>query len=401
MGLIAEIVTIGTELLLGEIVDSNAAHIARELALIGIDHLITTTVGDNEARITLILQQALARSDVVVTTGGLGPTVDDVTRQAAARATDRSLVLRPELLQQIEAFFESRGYTMTANNRRQAYVPEGAITIENPVGTAPSFIVEAGEKALICLPGVPREMEYLLRSRVLPYLGKRMGAGSVILGRWIHTVAIGESAVDQAIGDLMESANPTVGTRAHPGQTDVCITAKADTDDQARQLLDAMERKVRDRLGGVVYGTDGQTLAQVLVEALLAGRKTLALAETTTGGRVARALLAVPGGSEAVAGVRVALDGEMLARQMGLSDEVSGEALAQSIASGLRAVYNADLSLAVVEGEDEGAPSHVVLASANGAQTRTWPSRGYSEYAIERTMHYSLDTVRRWLMSRA
>ncbi len=397
--MIAEIVTIGTELLLGEIVDSNAAHIARELALIGIDHYITTTVGDNEARIARVLEQALDRSDVVITTGGLGPTVDDVTREAAARATGRTLVLRPELLQQIEAFFQQRSYPMTDNNRRQALVPEDAIAIENPVGTAPAFIIEVGDKALICLPGVPREMEYLLRVRVIPYLSDRKGTGAVILGRWVHTVAIGESTLGQAIDDLMQSHNPTVGTRAHPGQTDVCITAKGETVEQARQLLDEMEQKLRDRLGDVVYGTDGQTLAQVVVEQLLAGGHTLALAETNTGGKVARDLLAVPGAKRAVAGVRVALDGEMLALQMGLSRGATGEALAQEIASALRVAYGSNLSLAIIECVDEGTPSYVALASMHGVQTRRWPSRGYSEYAIERSAHYALDMVRRWLMA--
>jgi nicotinamide-nucleotide amidase len=244
-------------------------------------------------------------------------------------------------------------------------------------------------------------MEYLLRESVLPYLSKRMGAGAVILGRWVHTVAIGESSVDEAIGDLMQSRNPTVGTRAHPGQTDVCITAKANTEERARQLLDEMEQRLRDRLGVVVYGTDGQTLAQVVVEALLARGQSLALAETNTGGRVARDLLAVPGGKQVVTGVRVALDGEMLTRQMGLSTEAAGEALAQAIACALRTACSVDLSLAIIEAEDEGAPSDVALATANGVKTRTWPSRGYSEYAIERSVHYALDMVRRWLMANA
>jgi len=397
--LIAEIVTIGTELLLGEIVDANAAHIARELALIGVDHLITTTVGDNEARITQILQQALSRSDVVITTGGLGPTVDDVTREAAARATGRELVLSQELMQQIERFFFSRGYTMTDNNARQALLPEGAITIENPVGTAPSFIVEVGAKALICLPGVPREMEYLLRARVLPYLSERMGAGAVILGRWVHTVVIGESTVGQAIDDLMHSENPTVGTRAHPGQTDVCITAKADSAERARRLLDEMEQQVRQRLGDVVYGTDGETLAQVVVDQLLARRQRLALGETSTGGRVARDLLAVPGGAETLAGIRIGLDGSMLAQQMGLQTTATGEGLAQAIAQALHGAYAADLSVAMIDAGEEDAPSHVALAHPQGVKVRTWPSRGYSEHAVARTSHYALDMVRRWLMA--
>jgi nicotinamide-nucleotide amidase len=366
-----------------------------------VDHLITTTVGDNEARIVDILQQALGRSDVVITTGGLGPTLDDVTREAAARATGRELILSVELLQQIERFFSLRGYTMTDNNGRQAHMPEGAIAIENPVGTAPSFIVEVGDKALICLPGVPREMEYLLRERVLPYLRERTAAGSVILGRWVHTVAIGESAVGEAIADLMQHSNPTVGTRAHPGQTDVCITAKAETEEQARRLLGDMEQEIRERLGPVVYGTDGQTLASVVVDLLRAHGLTLALAETNTGGRVGRDLLGMPGGQQTVPGVRVALNGEMLARQMELAPDLMGEELALAIAVALRTAHGADLSLAIIEDADEGAPSHVALAWADGVKAREWPSRGYSRHAVERSVHYALDMVRRWLMARA
>ncbi len=291
--MIAEIVTIGTELLLGEIVDTNAAHIAQQLTAVGVDHYFTTTVGDNEGRVILALQNALARADVVIATGGLGPTVDDVTREAVSRVAGRELVFHPELLEQIAGLFQRRGLTMSENNRRQAYVPAGAIVVENPVGTAPAFIIELGDKSIICLPGVPHEMARLLQECVLPYLSRKMGKAAVILIRQVHTVAIGESLVDQAINDLMHSGNPSVGTRAHPGQTDVCITAKAATREDARQLLDGMEKQVRERLGTAVYGVDGETLPAAVIQALRQRGLTLALAEASAPGLVALLLLEV------------------------------------------------------------------------------------------------------------
>jgi nicotinamide-nucleotide amidase len=399
--LIAEIVTIGTELLLGEIVDSNAAHIARQLASIGVDHYYTTTVGDNEERIVGVLRDALARSDVVITTGGLGPTVDDVTREAAARVTGRELVSPPALLAQIEAYFRRRGYTMTDNNRRQAYVPEGAIAIENPVGTAPGFIVEVGGKVIICLPGVPHEMRHLLQERVLPYVTCKMEETAVILGRLVHTVGVGESAVGQAISDLMHSDNPTVGTRAHPGQTDVCITTKAATRGEALKLLDAMEVQVRERLGSVVYGVDAETLAGVIVAGFRQRGLALALGETNTGGLVARRLLEVEGGAQVLAGVRIALDGVALAKETAIQSPAMDEELARAVASALCKEYGADLGLAILEASEEGSLSYMALAAPDGLHVRQWPSRGYSGYAIKWTLCRALDVVRQWMVSTA
>jgi len=177
----AEIVTIGTELLLGKVVDTNAAYIAEQLTTIGFDLYCKTTVGDNERRITSILQQTLARSDVVITSGGLGPTGDDVTRQAVARAAGRELVLDEKLLAQIEAHFARHGLTMSENNRRQAYIPQGAVPIENPVGTAPAFIVETEEGLIISLPEVPRELVHLMETQVIPFLRERLQMGQVII----------------------------------------------------------------------------------------------------------------------------------------------------------------------------------------------------------------------------
>ena len=398
--MIAEIVTIGTELLLGEIVDANAAHIAQQLTAIGVDHYFTTTVGDNEGRVVLALQNALARADVAIATGGLGPTVDDVTREAVARVAGRELVFHPELLEQIAGFFERRGVTMSENNRRQAYVPAGAIVVENPVGTAPAFIVELEQKAVICLPGVPHEMARLLQERVLPYLSQKMGEAAVILIRQVHTVAIGESLVDQAITDLMHSRNPSVGTRAHPGQTDVCITAKAATREEARQLLDGMEKQVRERLGTVVYGVDGETLPGVVIQTLRQRGLTLALAEASASGLVARRLLEVDDSAYAVDGVRLAVNAAELARELGVSPAAASGDLAAAIALAVRDRYGADLGMAVLEGTEEAPTVCVALATPDGVQLKQWPSRGRTEFAMLWTLHLALDTLRQWLLSR-
>ena len=264
----AEVITIGTELLLGEIVDTNSVHIARQLRTIGLDLHYMTTVGDNLERIAQVISIALDRVDVVITTGGLGPTVDDVTREAVAQATGRQLVLDPGLLSQIEAFFSRLGRQMKENNRRQAYIPEGAIPIPNPVGSAPAFIVETEKGVVISLPGVPREMKYLLESAVLPYLRDHFHLQAIIKSKVLRTVAVGESNIDALIGDLMELSNPTVGLAAHPGQTDIRITAKALTESEADRLIGDVEREIRRRLGDAIYGEDKQTVEDVAASLL-------------------------------------------------------------------------------------------------------------------------------------
>ena len=395
--MIVEIVTIGTELLLGEITDTNAAHIARQLASIGVDHLYTTTVGDNEERIVSALQSALARADAVICTGGLGPTVDDVTRQAVARTARRELELHAELQEQIESFLQRRGAQMSPNNQRQAYVPAGAIVIENPVGTAPAFIVELADKAVICLPGVPHEMEYLLGERVLPYLSHRMGHGAVILCRMVHTAGLGESLIDQAIDDLMHSVNPTVGTRAHPSQTDVCITAKAATREEALALLDPMEAQVRERLGEAVWGVGDETLAGVVVTGLRQRGLKLALGETGSGGLLAQRLLQVAGGAEVLVHPHIVLDVAALAADVGVAATTQDAETARDVAVALRQAAGGGLGLAVVLSGAEGGQEHLALATPDGVRLHQWPSRGRSEFAITWAVNSALDAVRRWL----
>ncbi len=289
----AEIVMIGTELLLGELVDTNANRLAKALREIGLDLYYKTTVGDNEARITEVLNLALDRSDVIITSGGIGPTVDDVTRQAVANATGRKLIYSTDLEAQIAARFRSFGREMAENNKRQAYIPEGALPLSNPVGTAPCFLCEdiRGRGVVISLPGVPRELEYMLSKKVIALLVERMGGAKVTKIRILRTCAVGESNVDRVIGDLMTTQNPTIGLAAHAGQTDVRITAKADTEVEADTLIASLETEVRQRLGVAIYGVEKETVPEVIGRLLSNKNLKLGVVDTLTGGLLTRQLI--------------------------------------------------------------------------------------------------------------
>jgi len=403
----AEIITIGTELLLGEIVDTNSAWIARELTHIGLNLYYTATVGDNLKRASEAIASAMRRSNVVITTGGLGPTVDDVTREAVALATDRPLVLDEELLQEIAHYFGRRHHPMTENNRKQAQLPTGAEVIHNPVGTAPAFALEHHGHLLVCLPGVPHEMQHLMEYEVLPLLRRRFGLRGVIKSRVLHTCGIGESAIDSRIGDLMELANPTVGTAAHPGQTDVRITAKADSEEDALRLIVPVEAELRRRLGNHIYGVDRDTIGEVVGRALAAKGMRLAVAETVTGGEVARAIARSSCGGEVLAVGLVLPSVERLAQYLGIRNGVSptgGYTIDQPLTDAaaralLRQHDNADLGLAVAGPADPGTPDAppVHFSLATQSQVRTAPPRqGRSGVSgMGWLVHLALDLVRR------
>lgn len=261
----AEIVAIGTELLLGEITDTNSVFMARALRDIGVNVFFMSTVGDNLQRIVDTIDLALNRAEIIITCGGLGPTVDDMTRQAIATATNRELVFQQGLYDMIAERFRGFGVKMTDNNRQQAYLPQDAEVIENPVGTAPSFIVNTERGVVISLPGVPREMKYLMNSSVVPFLLEKYNLG-IIIARTLKTAGIGESSLDDKIGkDILSRSNPTVGLAAHHGSVDVRITAKSDTEANAKIMLDEMQSELEIKIGNYVYGLDNATLEDVLI----------------------------------------------------------------------------------------------------------------------------------------
>lgn len=276
----AEILTIGTELLLGEITDTNTGYIARKLASIGVNLYRTTSVGDNEERIAACIRESLERVDLLITTGGLGPTVDDPTREAVARAFNRPTVFHPGLWEGIQQLFQRWGSTAGENNRRQAFLPADATPIHNPVGTAPGFIIETPGGTVVSLPGVPLEMETLMEQAVLPYIRNRYKTSGTIRVRLLHTVGLGESTIDEQISDFETCTNPTVGLAAHSGQVDIRLSARADSNASAGKMLDELELQIRSRLGDRIYGKDNTTLEEAAVEKLQKLSHTLAVLES-------------------------------------------------------------------------------------------------------------------------
>src|SRR5918999_1565662 len=284
----AEIVAIGSELLLGQIVDTNSAWMAQRLTALGVNLFFKSVVGDNPRRMREVIGRALERADIVITSGGLGPTQDDLTREIVAEVTSRKLVLDAGLLHQVEEHFRRRGRTMTPNNRRQAYMPQGAIPVTNPNGTAPSFIVEDPRGVVFSLPGVPVELKWLFENEVEPYLRKKFNLAEVIHYRVLKVVGIGESAVDDKIGYLIaNSSNPTVGVLALPGQVDVRIAVKAANRDEARKLIAPIEAEVRSLLGPAIFGADEETMENVVGKLLRDRIQTAAVYEDVSCGLLA------------------------------------------------------------------------------------------------------------------
>ncbi len=287
----AEIVAIGSELLLGQIVDTNSAWMAQRLTALGVNLYFKSVVGDNPGRMKEVIQRALERADIVITSGGLGPTQDDLTREIVAEVTGRKLVQDSAMLEQVEEHFRRRGRTMTPNNIRQSYMPEGAIPVKNPNGTAPCFIVEDPRAVIYCLPGVPVEMKWLFENEVEPYLRKKFNLAEVIHYRVLKIVGIGESAVDDKVGHLIaNSSNPTVGVLALPGQVDVRIAAKAANKEEAMKMIAPVEAEVRGLLGNAIFAADEETMEHVVGKLLRVHHKTVAVHEDLTCGQLAERL---------------------------------------------------------------------------------------------------------------
>ena len=406
----AEIVTSGTEILLGDIVDTNAAWIAQQLREAGVNLFYKSTVGDNEPRLRGVIELGMTRSDVIIVTGGLGPTVDDITRDAIANATGCPLELHDGALATLQARFARFGATMTDNNRQQALIPHGAILIENPVGTAPGFIVETERCAVIALPGVPREMKQLMADTVLPYLRTRLGSEAVIRRRILRTFGIGESTIDHRLGEMLRRNNPTVGLAAQTGQCDIRIAARAEDAATAEALLDAIEAEVRREVGDFIYSTTpGESYESVLVRRLQAAGVTLALLETNTRGALAARLTAAAPEYNPLL-KQVVIDVDALPAMLGMAAPATPEAeahqtLASQSASWLRTVSGATLGIALVgtSGADEGvfgrASGATWLALDDGAQVATTHIAfgGQDDYTHVRIGNQVLAVLRRWL----
>ena len=264
----AEIIAIGTELLLGETLDTNTQFITHALRGIGVDVFRTSIIGDNKERIASIVREAINRVQIIITTGGLGPTVDDPTRAALSLACDSELIFQPDLWDSISKRFQITGRSPSENQKQQAYIPKNAFVIENPVGTAPAFIIVKEENVIISLPGVPSEMKTLLVNSVLPFLQNHFYLQETLIVRTLHLSGAGEGWIDEKISDLELLSNPTVGLAAHYGIVDIRITAKASSSDKANKLIDGIETEIRIRINDYIFGFDTEKLENIAVRAV-------------------------------------------------------------------------------------------------------------------------------------
>lgn len=410
----AEVVAIGSELLLGQIIDTNTAFIAKRLAEIGVEVVRTATVGDSLERMEGVLRDAIRRSQIVITTGGIGPTEDDLTRQAIANVTGRPLTFQPHLMEQIKALIERRGFKMAENNRVQAFIPEGSIAIENPKGTAPGFIVEGDGYCTATLPGVPSEMHFLLDATVVPYLRTRFGLTREVLRyKVLRVCGLGESAIGLQIKDLMkESKNPIVGTLAAIGDVRIRIAARADNPEEADTLIGAMENEIRRRLGILIYGVDDETLQGNTAALLARNGLRLAVVETFTGGAIAHRFA---GTGSAVFSEGIVLPGvEAQRRFLGCSPDgyealVKEPArLAAALADTARSRFGVDVALANlgVFRPEEGRPehkgeSHTALATARGSVPNTQVLGGELPMVRERATILAIDLLRKRLLAKS
>lgn len=356
----AEILAVGTEILLGNIVNTNAQVLANGLAELGINVLHQTVVGDNAARLTDAIRLALSRSDILITTGGLGPTGDDITRETIAAVLGRRLVRDEPSMRVIRDYFARTGRKMGPSNEKQAMLPEGCIVLRNDWGTAPACAVEQGGKTVIMLPGPPREMGPIFAERVRPYLQKY--SDGVIASVNLREFGIPESTVQEQLDDLMRGTSPTLSPYAKEGEVQLRVTAKAATQEQALAICRPVAEEVKHRLGPAVYGEDVDSLQQVVVQALARLHKTIALAESCTGGTTAGRITEVPGSSAVFECGIVSYANRVKHALLGVSDDtlrqqgaVSPETAAQ-MAEGVRARAAADFGVGItgIAGPDGG-----------------------------------------------
>ncbi|HPO30753.1 MAG TPA: CinA family nicotinamide mononucleotide deamidase-related protein [Candidatus Hydrogenedentes bacterium] len=304
----AEIVMIGSELLLGELQDTNATYLARVLAESGIPLLWKTTVGDNLGRVVEALRVALSRSSMVLCSGGLGPTEDDLTREALAELMGVPLVFHPEAMEAIEARFARFGRAITKNNRKQAMAPHGAELIPNPHGTAPGIWARLGDKVVACMPGVPFELKPMLQEKVLPRLRQEFGFSGVIKAWNLRVCGMGESRIDALIGDIIrESVNPRIGLLAGPEGVIIRISARAGDEQEAETMIAPVADRVQERLGGIAFGRNGEQVEEILVARLREKHLPLRVRESITGGGICRRIMA--------AGPDMLLEGTVLSRE--------------------------------------------------------------------------------------
>jgi len=380
----AEILCIGTELLLGTILNGNARWLAEELAALGIPHYRQTVVGDNRERLIEVVREAAGRCSLLICTGGLGPTPDDLTTEALAAAFGAPLQERPEVWVDIQAKLAGRGRPIAASNRKQALLPEGAALLPNPTGTAPGLIWSPRPGfTVLTFPGVPAELRAMWIGTAVPWLRDQGVEGGVFESRLLRFWGIGESSLAEQVADLLELANPTVAPYAGAGEVKLRLTARAATSEAARQLLAPVEADLRARTGSLCFGTDSDSLASVVLERLRQRGETLAVAESCTGGGLGGALAAVPGASDGFLGGVISYANAMKQSLLGVPAELLAthgavsDPVAIAMAEGARAATGSTWAIAVtgIAGPGGGSAEkpvglvHIAVAGPDGCRS--------------------------------
>jgi len=411
----AEIITIGTELILGQIVDTNFAFIARRLAEAGVSVYYKTSVGDNEKRMAETIKLALSRSDVVIITGGLGPTVDDVTRPVLVKLLNLKLVLNEHVLKYMQTYFDQRNIKMPQNNVSQALVPNGATIIENKNGTAPGLIIPVAKKYIIVIPGVPREMKPMLTESVIPFLKANFKTEGIIKSRVLKVYGLGESRVDELIEDLFrDSQNPTIALLASHLETKVRMTVKAKNDIEAEQLLNLMEVKIRERLHENIFAVDDDTMEKSVAMLMTLKKLTLATAESCTGGLLSSRITDVAGASAFFIRGVIAYSNESKMESLKvrkLSLELYGavsKQVAEEMAEGVRITSGTDIGISVtgIAGPGGGTLEkpvglvYIALSTDKEVISKEFRLGGNRIWNKERTAQNALDMLRRHLLAR-
>ena len=411
----AEIVTIGTEMLLGDLVDTNTAWLSARLATLGVGVYRHTTVGDNRERIVGVLEEAASRADLVITTGGLGPTSDDLTNESLAAVTGREMVEYPEARAHVDEMFRRFGREPTANNYKQALFPEGTKLIPNPLGTAPGALLEADGTLFATLPGVPSEMKGMFEETLEPLIRDRT-EGSII-SRTLWFAGIGESALADKVQDFLDASDPTVAPLAGQGKVRLRITTRAATPEEAEERIAPVEKEILSRLGDYYFGEDDETLESAVGSLLIEKGATLALAESCTGGLLAKRLTDIPGSSAYFEESLITYSNESTERLLGVSHELLvehgavSEPVARAMAEGARELAGTDYGLSVtgIAGPDGGTEEKPVglvfvgLSDADGtyAERLDLSAWARSRDAIrERSANRALDLLRRGLEER-
>ena len=408
-----ELLAVGTELLLGNIVNSDGQMLSRELSALGLNVYYHSVVGDNPQRLKAAVELAKSRADILITTGGLGPPCDDLTKQVLAETFGKKLVFHPECADAIRDFFEKLGSQMTENNLQQAWLPEGCTVLENRWGTAPGCAFQSGDNYVVMLPGPPRECMPMFREEAAPWLAKL--SEGVIRSRTLRIFGMGESKVESLLRDRMNDlTNPTLAPYAKTGEVELRITAKADSAEEADALIVPVEREVRELLGELVYGADVACLEEVVLRGLKERGLTLGTAESCTGGLMAKRMTDLPGASAVFKGGVVSYTNEVKANVLGVPGALLEERgavcteVAEAMAEGARRVLGCDLAVSVtgVAGPDcdeRGNPVglvYVALAAPDGCRVRKlslaalWDSRDRVRIMAA---HHGFDMVRRWL----